>query len=162
MNRVFCEREDQTAAAIRSGAVHDEIASHARHCPACSDILLVSEFLREDCALADHEQTALPDPSHIWQKARLRSRQEAVRLAMRPIRFMKIIAIVAFACSPWLRLLLPIGREFAASWSKAFDLNLAFVSKVWPAAANQAAILLSFGAATILLSLSSWYMLRQE
>jgi hypothetical protein len=162
MNRVICEREDQTAAAIRNGAIDDETASHVQHCPACSDILLVGEFLREDGPPADHEQTALPDASHIWQEGRLRAHQEAVRLAIRPIRFMKIIAIVAFAFSPWLRLLLPIGRELAASWSKAFDLNLAFVSKVWPPAANQAAILLVFGAATILLSLSSWYMLRQE
>ena len=162
MNRVICEREDQTAAAIRSGAIDDETASHAQHCPACSDILLVSEFLREDCVLADHEQTALPNASHIWQRARSQAQQEAVRLAMRPIRFMKIISIVAFACSPWLRLLLPIGRELAASWSRAFDFNFAFVSKVWPTAANQAAVLLGFGAATILLSLSSWYMLRQE
>lgn len=161
MNRVICEREDQTAAAIRSGAIDDEAASHAQHCPACSDILLVSDFLRDDGALADHEQTALPDASHIWQKARLRAQQEAVRLATRPIRFMKIIAIAAFACSPWLRLL-PIGRELSASWSRAFDFNFAVVSKVWPAEANQAAILLGFGAATILLSLSSWYMLRQK
>lgn len=162
MNRVICGREDQTAATIRNGAIDDETASHAQHCPACSDILLVREFLRADCFLADHEQSALPDASHIWQKARSRAQQEAVRLAMRPIRFMKIIAIIAFACSPWLRLLLPIGREFAVSWSRTLDFNFAVVSKVWPAAANQAVILLGFGSATILLSLGSWYMLRQE
>jgi len=162
MSRVICEREDQTVAAIRSGAIDDETASHAQRCPACSDILLVSEFLREDGALADHEQTALPDASHIWEKARLRAQQEAVRLALRPIRFMKIIAIAAFACSPWLRLLLPIGREFVASWSRAFDFNFAFVLRVWPASTNEAVMLLGSSGTIILLALSSWYILRQE
>jgi len=162
MNRASCEQEDQTAAAIRSGAIGDEIAAHAEHCPACAETLLVAEFLRTNDALSDHERTALPDPAIIWQKARRQANQQAVRVALRPIRFMKIVACIAFACSPCLHWLLPIGRELTASWWKAFDLNLAYVSKPWPATATEAALLLGFSGTIVLLALSSWYMLRQE
>jgi len=161
MNRAICEREDQTSAAIRSGAIGQETAAHARQCPVCSEILLVSEFLQEGMALADHERTTLPRATGIWQKARLRANDEAVRLALRPIRLMKVVAVIAFALSPWLRLL-PITRALATSWSKAFDLNFAFFPKIWSVTANQAVILLGCSGTILLLGLSSWYMLREE
>jgi len=167
MNRVICEREDQTAAVIRSGTIGDDIgdhtAAHAQRCPVCAEILLVGEFLHANAALAHHERTTLPDPAILWQKARRQATQQAVRRAVRPIRFMKIIACVAFACAPWLRSLLPMARELAVPWSKAFDLNLAFLSKPWPATAGQLTFLVGLSGTTILLlALSSWYMLRQE
>jgi predicted anti-sigma-YlaC factor YlaD len=161
MNQAICEREAQTAAAVHSGTIDHEIAAHARQCPVCSDILLVNEFLRENAAL-DQERTALPDAGLIWQKAQSRANQQAMRLALRPIRFMKIIAVVAFACSAWLRLLLPIGKELLASWSRSLDLNLGFASKIWPTMANESTILLASSGTLVLLGLSSWYMLRQE
>lgn len=156
-----CPREEQTFAAIRSSTISPEIAAHAQRCPACSEVLLVAEFLQKTAALTDHERAALPDPAFIWQKARRQATQQAVRVALRPIRFMKIIAILAFACSPWLRFVLPAARELAASWSKAFDFNLAFFSMPWPIA-NDAALLLGLSGTILLLGLSSWYMLRQE
>jgi hypothetical protein len=161
MNQAICEREARTTAAVRSRTIDHEIAAHAQHCAVCSDILLVNEFLRENAAL-DQQRTPLPDAGRIWQKAQSRANQQATRLALRPIRFMKIIAVVAFACSPWLRLLLPIGKELLAFWSRNLDLNFSLASKIWPTTSSQAAILLGFAAATILLSLSSWYMVRQE
>lgn len=162
MNKVFCEKEQQTSAAVRTGTIDRETTLHAQTCAVCSDILLVSKFLNADCALADHERTAVPDPTFIWQKAQLRANQEALRIALRPIRYMKVLACVAFACSPWLRLLLPIGREFAASFSRILDSNLAPASKLWPAMANESTVLLGVVGTIILLALSSWYMLRQE
>ena len=163
MNRAICEREDQTAAAIRSATITDEIAAHAQHCPICAEILLVGECLHANAALAHHEPNTLPDPAILWQKARRQATQQAVRRALRPIRFMKIVACIAFACTPWLRSWLPMARELVAPWSKAFDLNLAFLSKPWPATAGQLTFLVGLsGTAILLLALSSWYMLRQE
>jgi len=162
MNQAFCEKERQTAAAVRSGTIDRDTALHAQTCAVCSDIWLVSKFLNEDCALADQERTAVPDPTYIWQKVRLRANKEALRIALRPIRYMKVLACVAFACSPWLRLLLPIGREFAASWSRILDSNLASAGKLWPPMANESTVLLGVVGTIILLGLSSWYMLRQE
>ena len=162
MNQAICEREDQTAAAVRTGTIDPEIASHARQCRACADIVLVTDFLREGVTLADHERLPMPDAGLIWRNAQSRATQEATRLALRPIRFMKIIAVVAFACSPWLRLLLPLGKDLASSWSPTLDFNFAFSSRLWPVLANQSAILLASTGTLVLLGLSSWYMLRQE
>jgi hypothetical protein len=162
MNRAFCEREDHTEAAARTGMIDPEIASHAQHCTVCADILLVTDFLHERGALADHERLAMPDVGVVWQKAQSRATQEAVRLALRPIRIMKIIAVAAFACSPWLGMFLPVGRELLASWSRSVDFNVAVASRLWPLMASESTILLASTGTLILLGLSSWYMLRQE
>jgi hypothetical protein len=162
MNPAICEREDQTSVAVRSGMIDSETASHAQHCPACSEILLVGEYLREDAALADQERTRLPDVGLIWKQAQLQSNREAIRLALRPIRFMKILAIVSFLAIPWLRFLLPTGRELFSSWMRNLKPDPIFTPRLWPTNAYQAEILLGFAAATVLLTLSSWYMVRQE
>jgi hypothetical protein len=75
---------------------------------------------------------------------------------------MRIIAIVAFLSLPWLRFILPIGRQLFSSWTRNLDFNLVLSPQIWPASTTQLAILLGFAAATILLSLSSWYLVRQE
>ena len=162
MTTTICEREDHTSAAVLSGTVNAEITSHAKRCTVCTHILLVSEFLLEGKALAASECTALPNPGAIWHKAQMRATQEAVSRALRPILFMRIIAIVAFLSLPWLRFILPIGRELTSSWTRNLDLNLVLSPKIWPATTTQLAILLGFAAATILLSLSSWYLVCQE
>lgn len=161
MNGAICEREDQTLAAVRTGTIDSETASHAQHCLTCSDILLVGEFLGDGSSLTQQERTTLPDAGLIWQKAQHRANDEAVRLVLRPIRFMKIIAVVAFLLAPWLRWL-PTGSDLFGSWTRNLDFNLEVISRIWPATASQLAILLGFAAATILLSVSSWYMARQE
>jgi hypothetical protein len=162
MTRTICEREDHTSAAVFSGTINAEITSHARECPVCADILLVARFLRGDDSLAAGESTALPYADAIWHKAQLRATQETVRLALRPIRFMKIIAIVTFLSLPWLRSLLPVGRELFSSWTRNLDFNLVLSPRIWLATTTQLTILLGFAAATILLSVSSWYLVRQE
>ena len=162
MTRTICEREDHTSAAVLSGTVDAKITSHAEQCTVCADILLVTEFLREDKALAASQCTALPNPGAIWHKAQLRATQEAVSRALRHIRFMRIIAIVAFLSLPWLRFILPIGRQLISSWTRNLDFNLVLSPKIWPTTTTQLAILLGFAAATILLSLSCWYLVRQE
>lgn len=162
MTRTICEREDHTSTAVLSGRVNAEITSHARQCPVCAEILLVSDLLRENKALDDRERTCLPEAGLIWHKAQLRATQEAVRLALRPIRFMKITAIVAFLSLPCLRSLLPIGRELVSSWTRNPDFNLPLAPRISPASTTQLAILLGFAAATIVLSLSSWYLVRQD
>lgn len=161
MNPAICEREQQTASAILDGTIPPEIAAHAERCLACSEIMLVAQFLRTN-ALSDQERTAVPDPQRIWHKAQHEARQQALRKALRPIRFMKFAACVAFACSPWLRWLLPLGQELSASWSKAFDFNLASISRPWPATATEATLLFGLSGTIILLALSSWFMLREE
>jgi hypothetical protein len=138
-----------------------EIESHAQQCAVCSDILLVTSFLNQE-ARAGYAAIPLPSADLIWKKAEWRARQQAMTRALRPIRFMMVIACLAFACSPWLGSLLPFGRELAAWWSRSLDINLASFLKIWPATANQPVILLACFGTILLLGLSSWYMLRQE
>jgi hypothetical protein len=162
MNNILCEREDQTAAAVRNATVDRETALHAQRCPACSDILLVGEFLFDRSTLTDRERTVLPDAARLWKQAQMRASREAVRLALRPIRFMKIIAVVALFSVSWLRSLLPATSEWMGSWMGNLNPDLISIPRVWPATAYQAEILLGFAAATALLTLGSWYMVRQE
>ena len=162
MTPTICEREHHTTAAVLSGTVNAEITSHTSDCAVCADILFISDFLREDRAFTAHDRATLPDADLIWHKAQQRATQQAVRAALRPIRFMKIIAVVAFLVSPWLRPLLRIGRELFSSWTQNLDLNVSMAPRIWPATTTQMAILLGFAAATVLLSLGSWYMVRQE
>ena len=162
MNRVQCEREDRTSTAVLSGPIAPEIAAHPQHCPVCAEIVLVSGFLRNNSTLANHEATAVPDAGFIWRKAERRATQRDARLAVRPIRWMTALACVAFACSPWLRVLLPLGRDVASSWSRAFDSNLTAVSRIWLATPNEPMIIVGVSGTMILLGLSSWLMLREE
>jgi hypothetical protein len=162
MNRKICEREEQTSAAVLHGAIDPEIAPHAQRCTACSDILLVGEFLRNEGSLADGEQNAVPDPGLIWRKAQQRAAQRAVRLAVRPIRIMTALACLAFVCSPWLRLLLPIAQSLATSFSRTLDSNLFFSSRTWHTALNQSALLPGVFGTILLLGMGSWLMLREE
>jgi predicted anti-sigma-YlaC factor YlaD len=162
MNKQRCEREDQTFAAVLSGTLDDVITLHAQQCPACSEILLVAGFMRKNDAHTGCQRTALPDPGLIWQEARSRANREALRVALRPIRFMKAMACVAFLCSPWFRLLLPIGRSVATFWSRVFDSSLVFLSKTSLSTPAEVTMMIGFSCTLILLGLSSWYMLRQE
>jgi hypothetical protein len=59
MNEHFCEKEQQVVAALCGSSRDGEILGHAGRCPVCSEVLLVSEFLRESTQLAAHELSAL-------------------------------------------------------------------------------------------------------
>lgn len=162
MNEHICSREEQTSAAIASGTMDPELVSHAQRCPVCADILLAGEFLRKNAPLADHERAAVPEAGLIWRKAQNRANQHALRLALRPIRLMTFVASIAFICSPWLRLVLPLAQYLGSSWSRALDFNLLSLAKFWPASSNQLLVLVGFSGTMILLALSSWLMLRRE
>lgn len=162
MNPPVCEREDETSAAALSGILDPEIRRHAENCPACSDILLVSDLFQQTTPLAEHELSAVPHPDLIWREARSRARHEALRIAVRPIRLMKIVALIAFGCSPWLRLMIPIVRSLFISGSRTLDSALALLSKISLSTSTELTILLGLSGTILLLGLSTWYMLREE
>ena len=162
MNPPVCEREAETSAAARSGILDQAISRHAENCPACSDILLVTGLFHQTMSLAEHEPSTLPPPDLIWRQARLEARQEVLRLAMRPIRLMKIVALIAFACSPWLRLMIPIGREVFIAGTRTLDSALVLLSNISLSTSTEATILLGLSGMVLLLGLSSWFMLREQ
>ena len=162
MNREICAREEDISAAIARGTVGPEVTSHAQRCPVCADILLVGEFLSNDAFLANDERTALPEAGLIWRKGQKRANEKALRLALRPIRVMTIVACIAFLCSPWLRLLLPLAQYLGSSWSRALNFDFVSFSRFWPGAPTQPVMLLGLLGTMILLAAGSWLMLRQE
>jgi len=162
MNPPICEREDETSAAALSGILDPEIAEHAHNCATCSDILLVSDLFHQTTPPAEHELSAVPHPDLIWREAQSRARHEVLRLALRPIRLMKIIALIAFACSPWLRLMIPLGRDLFLSGSRTLDSALGLLSKTSLSPSTEVTILVGLSGTILLLGLSTWYMLREE
>ena len=162
MNRRSCEREEQTSAAMVSGVIDPEFVAHAKHCNDCANILLVGEFLRSDSTLAERECTALSSPDIIWRRAQQRATQRAVRLALRPIRWMTVLACVAFACAPWLGLVLPLARDLTSSWREGLDSNFLALSRMCLVAPNEPLILLAVSGTMFILALSSWLILREQ
>jgi hypothetical protein len=111
MKEPYCEKEPEVVAAL-CGRSHDAgILDHAHSCPVCSEVLLVSEFLRKSTQLATYELSTLPDAALIWRKAQVLAREEALTRATLPIRIARISAlVVAVLAAPWLIL------EFHQLW----------------------------------------------
>jgi hypothetical protein len=160
----YCEREPQVTAAILSGGASPEIISHARACSVCSEVLLVSAFLRETAALAGHELSALPDAGLLWRKAQALAREKAIAQAMLPIRIVRTAAYVAAAFfSLWLLMTFrPMLGKLSDIWSRHMGIMSASVERIRPAALNQTALFLVFAGTLVFLALSSWYMVREE
>lgn len=95
MNELFCEREHEVSAALRSGDLDPELLDHTVACRVCADVIAVTRFLQNEALNAS--QFAVPDASVIWKKAEARSRQAAVARATRPIQFVMTLASVAVA-----------------------------------------------------------------
>jgi hypothetical protein len=160
MNEHFCEKEQQVVAALCGSSRDAEILGHAGRCPVCSEVLLVSEFLRESTQLAAHELSALPDAALIWRKAQALAREKALVRATLPIRIARISAfVVAVLAAPWLifesHQLWPVMPDF---WPR----HLSFTNRLWPSDSSETALPLALAATIICIGLSSWYMLREE
>ncbi|MBZ5681728.1 MAG: hypothetical protein LAO24_16650 [Acidobacteriia bacterium] len=159
MNEPYCEKERQVIAAFCGGQRDPEILAHAQTCPVCSEVLLVSESLQKEMALAEHELAALPDAGLIWRKARALAREEALARATRPIQLVRTCAYVAAAfAAVWL------GSAFppTAGWPDLSLKNLGSGGHLWPAALGGTPLLLGLTGTLIFVGLSSWYMLREE
>jgi hypothetical protein len=98
MNRYACDQEQRILAALRSGAWEDDLREHAKDCPFCADVLIVSEFLRQEAVAA----TAEPPPigaGLLWWKSQLWAREIAVRKATRPITVAINLATLLFGAA---------------------------------------------------------------
>src|SRR5215813_2457129 len=102
MSEFYCDRESQIATAIHGGNYDPEILNHARACPVCFEVLLISNFLGEELQLAQHEFASLPEAGLVWRKAQAKARENATAKAMRPIQLTRIFAaVVAVFAALW-------------------------------------------------------------
>jgi hypothetical protein len=85
-----CKRERDLVEAITSGrwpdACDDELRNHVITCGVCKDVVIVARALYEEHAGALAE-LRVPPAGLVWWRAELRARQEASRVAERPIAF---------------------------------------------------------------------------
>lgn len=158
MNTQYCEKEQTVVMALRSGALPHDLLLHVGNCRVCSEVLPVMESLQDQATFAQHEPH-LPNPALIWRRAQGLAREKALARATLPIRIVRICAnVVAILVMPWLvfaLLKLPLGTP---------DLGLRHlptINRAWSAALT-GTTLLGVTAALICVSLSSWYMLREN
>lgn len=154
MKEHYCDKEQQVVAAICTNAHDAEILSHPRNCPACSEVLLVTESLREGMELTPHELSGLPEAALIWRKAQSVAREKALARATLPIRVARICTlVVAVLAAPWV-----ISESKLWLWPRP----LSSLSWMWSSALSETVLLLLLTATVFCIGLSSWYMLREE
>ena len=90
-----CAWEAELTQALRAGHWPDasgpELRAHVENCPACSDLVLVTEFMqraRRAAALAAHTVS----PSLLWWRAELRRRNYAAERISQPINIAQSFA----------------------------------------------------------------------
>jgi hypothetical protein len=158
MKTPYCDQEQSVISALLSGPLPDHIQVHVGNCPVCSEVLLVTEYLREESALLENE-SSVPHASQIWRKAQARARENALAKATLPIRIMRTCAAaLAILVSPWLVL------EFshAPAWMPTLDFkHFSLWDGNWLAALT-GTTLLGITATFVCIGLSSWYMLREK
>jgi len=153
----FCEKESSVVAAVLAGAIPDDLVAHIGGCAVCSEVVLVSELLANEISAVPKE-FHIPDAGVVWRRAQRLSREQAIARATRPIRIVRICGgIAAVLALPW------AGFTFlnSPSWLPDFAHYSWTVDHSLSAAATGAGLFGIVGS-VILVSLSSWYVLRQE
>src|SRR6478672_11658013 len=95
MARVECVHEADVLTAVTTRRwphrVESELRDHVMTCDVCADLVAVlAAFDGEaDAAIA---RTRVPDSAIVWWKSQMRARQEAARLAVRPITVAQAVA----------------------------------------------------------------------
>lgn len=114
--------------------VDPELRVHVDTCSLCRDVaVLAAVFLEDrDCAWAE---ASVPQASAVWWRAQIRAREEAARLAIRPIAVVQAVATIcvfaasialAPAASGWLREW--IGTQVVSGWwSLPQDVSLSWI-----------------------------------
>jgi len=105
MNTKPCSYEEAVTAAVRSGDWSPELKAHRDGCLTCAELTLVVASLQIDAEDLTGLDAPLPDPAHLWLRARLASRERDYRRATRAIVWVQraafaVAAAVALAFSP--------------------------------------------------------------
>jgi len=154
MKTNFCNQEQAVVAALLTGTLPDDLQAHIGVCEVCAETVLVTRSLLHEVAPALGE-LSVPDAGRVWRQAQAFARQRAIEKASQPIRIAQIAACVTgIAALPW-------------AISTFVNLAPTFVRHFWTldrplSNALTGTTLLGIVASLIFLSLSSWYVLRQE
>jgi hypothetical protein len=159
----ICPREAEVVEQVTRGGwpqcAEAELREHAAGCPVCADVVEIATLLRDEHAVACRE-AELPSAGLVWWRAELRARQEAARVAARP---MTLVQGVAAACAVAALLtligaLVPWARAEMVAVVDAVRMG-AFVSRTSPAGSSMVLMLFSPGGLPVLLALGAWLLL---
>ena len=152
-----CTREPEVVAALLHGTLTDGLKTHASACEVCSEVVQVAGGLLHEVVPASMELRP-PDASVIWRRAQSAAREKAIAKATQPIRLARIGTVVAAAIAlPWLVVSLPNSPLWIADFTRRFMI----VDSSFSGTATGTILLGAIGS-LFLISLSSWYMLREE
>jgi hypothetical protein len=150
----FCEKEQVVVAALLAGALPDDLLAHVSVCEVCAEVAQLSHALLHQVARTA-DVLRLPDASLVWKRAEALAKQQAIAKATRPIRIARICAGVATLLAvPWL---VPTLVNSMPNFSRhLLTMDHTFLE------ALTGTSLFVVGTSLMLISLSSWYVLRQE
>jgi hypothetical protein len=112
MKSPTCSLEPEVVAAVLADCVPDNLRVHAAGCAVCSEVARVAALVHDDFLRAQRKAN-LPTADVVWLRARIRAREEATRMADRPIVVTHAIAIAALV-----GLLVSAGSRFSlGSWT---------------------------------------------
>ena len=117
MTHEQCSREREILTAVRSGDWSPELEKHRNSCLDCAELTIVVAALTGDAEDLMALPEPLPDPTSVWLRARLASKERDFRRATR--------AIV------WVQ---------RAAAGVALAIGLAFAPVIWRAIKNAAAV----------------------
>jgi hypothetical protein len=150
----FCEKEQVVVAALLAGALPDDLLAHVSVCEVCTEVFHVSHALLHQVA-PSADVLRPPDAGLVWKRAETLAKQQAIAKATRPIRIARISAwVAALFALPWLAPTLLNSMPNFSHHLLTMDHTLS--------EALTGTTLLAAGASLILISLSSWYVLRQQ
>jgi hypothetical protein len=108
MTHAECPREKEIIAAVRSGEWSPELEEHRNGCLSCAELTLVAAALTADAEDLMAMPEPLPDPSPVWLRARLASKERDYERATRAIVWVQRAAVglalaigLAFAPNVW-------------------------------------------------------------
>jgi len=89
-----CERESDVLHAVTTGRwrADADLQSHVAECSICQDVVKVAEAFAASNAVDD---VRVPESSRVWVHAQIRAREDATRLAARPITVAQAVAFAS-------------------------------------------------------------------
>ncbi len=113
-----CFRESDVVDAVRSGEwpgrCEQGLRDHVAACEVCSDVALVAAAVHAH-RIADSTEIRVPTSAHIWWRAQIRARREALELAGRPLTIVHGVAGASAAGLAVAAIVLGWG-EISSAW----------------------------------------------
>src|ERR1700719_2682527 len=95
MEHCECTHEADVLTAVDTGRWPDradaDLRAHVATCAICQDVVAVGQAFRKDAG----RPVSPPDASLVWWRAQMQAREEATRLAARPITVAQAIAFAS-------------------------------------------------------------------